>query len=77
MNAKDPAYEARAILEQVKRKPKDELQLRERTRDGWDETMIDHAKTFVRRLREDNDAMQQRCNFPHKLRRRTADVPPV
>ena len=47
MNAKDPAYGAKSILDQVKRRWSDEQELRAHTRDGWTPEAIEEAQRFI------------------------------
>ena len=57
MNATDPAYEARTILEQHKRPWAEEKKLRARTRDGWLDEPMTKARNFIADNRSGDKAM--------------------
>ena len=52
MNIRDPAFEAKGILRQVRRPDAEEFKMRAETRVGWEDEALKRAGTFVQKLSE-------------------------
>lgn len=52
MNNTDPSFEAKGILQQLRKRPKVEKKLRVRSRLGWKVDDLERAGTFVKRMND-------------------------
>jgi len=69
MNTTDVSFEARGILQQLRKRKNVEAELRVRSRLGWGEDALERAGTFVKRMNDTKASLpptpRTRCRHTH------------